>query len=250
MTVARISFLRPVASLGFWFCVTFATVGSARAQNTGGVFGPKVTPGSEAIEWRVAFVPDEGDLDDRFASRFHYQRTVDDDLRLRVVLQGADLADDSADFAFAQFEAQWHFLDHEDNGWDSALRLDYQAASRNPDLIGLNWVSDVPLGAGLKLRGIILTGFQLGDDRDNGVFLQTRAALHYKLSDRLTAQIQTFNFYGSTAQDLSSDEQNHSVGPAVSGKLGNGWSFEASALIGVSGGAADLDFRFFLAKSF
>jgi len=115
-------------------------VPSAYSQNTGGVFGPEVTPNSRALEWRTSVAPGSDGRSDRVASRLHYQQTVTDDLRLRAVLQGADepASTSDFDFDFLQLEAQWQFLEDEEDGWDSALRLDLQLAEGRADLLGLN----------------------------------------------------------------------------------------------------------------
>jgi len=231
--------------------VSFLLAATASGQNTTGVFGPEVTPGERSAEVRVAFAPRSDGSEARVASRIHYQHAVTDTLRLRAVLQGADRPGGSDfDFDFVQFEAQWQFLEDETHGWDSALRLDGQIAQDRADLTNLHWSNDVPLGESWVLRGILLAGFQIGDSRASGLFLQTRASLRYKLSPNYSLQVQVFNLYGSTANMPAGQNQNHSVGPAVAGKLGRGWSFEASTLFGVTRAAPDADLRLFLTKAF
>ena len=225
---------------------------TAHAQNTAGVFGPDVAPGSQALDWRVSVAPGSDGRSDRVASRLHYQRAVTDDLRLRAVLQGADepAADSDFDFDFFQLEAQWQFREDHASGWDSALRLDLQIAEGRADLLGLNWTSDVPLGGAWRARGVLLTAVQLGSQRGDGLFLQTRASVSYALGAGTQLQLQSFNIFGSTAGFGDFDDQNHALGPAVSGKFGRGWSFEAGLLFGLTDATADTDFRLFISRSF
>ena len=96
---------------------------NANAQNVGGVFGPEVTPGSRALEFRTAFAPPSDGRPDRITSRLHYQQSVTDNLRLRAVVQGADTNTSGFDFDLVQFEAQYQFLEDEKAGIDSACLL-------------------------------------------------------------------------------------------------------------------------------
>lgn len=223
---------------------------SAFAQQTGGVFGPGVTPGARDAEVRVSFSPADNGRPDTLASRFHYQHSLTDNFRLRGVVQGRGAPIGGFDYDFVQFEAQWQFRDQAIDGWSSALRFDLQFAGDQRDLVSFNWTSDVPLSEQLTFRNIILAQVQFGDGAQDGLFLQTRSALKYKLNSTFTLDLQSFNIYGSTAGFPDFDQQNHALGPALSGKLGNGWSFEASALFGVSAAASDADLRLFLVKSF
>ena len=239
--------LKLLSGIGF---LAFAP--TAYSQNTGGVFGPEVTPNSRALEWRTSVAPGSDGRSDRIASRLHYQQTVSDDLRLRAVLQGADepAAGSDFDFDFLQLEAQWQFLEDEKDGWDSALRLDLQLAEGRADLLGLNWTSDVILGGPWRARTVLLTAIQLGSQRADGLFLQTRTSLSYALGSGTQLQLQSFNIYGSTDGFGDFSDQNHALGPAVAGKFGRKWSYEASLLFGLTNATADTDFRLFISRSF
>ena len=237
------------AAAGLWLVAVALPIA---AQNTAGVFGPNITPNSEALEWRLSVAPGSDGRSDRVASRLHYQSTVTDDLRLRAVLQGADelAADSDFDFDFFQFEAQWQFRHAETSGWDSALRLDLQLAEGRADLLGLNWTSDFQLGGPWRARTVLLTGVQLGPQRRDGLFLQTRASLGYTISGSTQLQLQSFNIYGTTDGFGDFSDQNHAFGPAVSGKFAGRWSYEAGLLFGLTNATADTDFRLFISRSF
>lgn len=222
----------------------------AAAQNVGGVFGPEVTPDSKAVEFRVAAAPASDGRPSLITSRLHYQQTVTDDLRLRVVVQGADTITSNFDFDLVQFEAQYQFLEDEEAGIDSALRFDLLLNEDGPNLVSFNNTTDIPLGEKWSLRGVVLAQVQFGDQRTDGLFLQTRASLSYKLTKSVQLQTQIFNFWGTTADFPDINDQSHSIGPAIAAKLGHGWSLEASTLFGVTDAASDADFRLFLVKSF
>lgn len=248
MTGARIS-ITSVASRVIGCLVFLLTSPHVFAQNTGGVFGPEVTPGSRAFEARFAAAPASDGRPSRFASRVHYQQSVSENLRLRVVVQGADTPGDNFDIDFVQFEAQFQFREDEIHGWDSAVRFDVQLADDRADFFGVNWTSDFYLSDRLSFRGVLLGAVQLGSERTNGLFLQTRTSLRYKLTPDHQLQLQMFNNYGSSADFQDFGNQDHSIGPAVSGKLTQGWSYEASALFGVTSAAPDTVLRVFVTRT-
>ncbi len=222
----------------------------AHAQNVGGVFGPDVKPNSKAIEFRTANAPRSDGRPARTTSRLHYQQTVTDNLRLRAVVQGADTNTSGFDFDLVQFEAQYQFLEDERDGFDSAIRLDLLIGDDRPDLVSFNWTNDVPLNDRWALRGLVLAQVQFGDNRGDGLFLQTRSSLRYKVNDTYNIQVQVFNNYGSTDDFPAFRDQNHAIGPAAAIKLDHGWAIEASVLFGLTNATSDADFRIFLAKNF
>lgn len=232
-------------------CLLFlGLIGGANAQNVGGVFGPKVAPGSKAIEFRAAIAPQSDGRPSRLTSRFHYQQSVTDNLRLRAVVQGADTNTSGFDFDLVQFEAQYQFLESDLNGFDSAFRLDVLLGDDRPNLVSFNWTNDVPLNENWFARAVVLAQVQFGSNRNSGIFLQTRSSLRYKVNSNYNLQIQVFNTYGSTADFPAARNQNHSVGPAIAAKIGEGWSIEASTLLGLTNATSDVDFRIFLSKAF
>ncbi|MEO0881701.1 MAG: hypothetical protein AAFY34_03110 [Pseudomonadota bacterium] len=222
----------------------------ANAQNAAGVFGPEVVPGSKAAEVRVAFAPSSNGRPDRIASRFHYQQTVTDNIRLRGVIQGADTDTSDFDFDLVQFEAQWQFREDDIHGWDSAIRFDVQIAEGRAETLALNWTSDFPLTEKWSVRGHAQGAVQVGSGRTDGLFLQTRYSVSYKTDPGYKLQVQVFNFWGTTSDFQDIDDQVHSIGPAISGPIGDKWSFEASTLLGLTGATSDIDLRLFLTRHF
>lgn len=222
----------------------------ARAQNVGGVFGPEVTPASQAIEFRVAAAPRSDGRPARITSRFHYQNAVSQNLRLRAIVQGANTNTSNFDYDAIQLEAQYQFLENEKAGFDSAFRFDLLLAQDRADLVSFNWTNEFPIGERWAIRALGLAQLQFGPDRQDGLFLQTRASLAYKTNRKLTLEIQVFNTYGSTADFPGFDGQNHTLGPALIYKLSQGWSLEAGTQFGVTNAASDADFRVFLVKNF
>ena len=236
---------------GLVFGSFFILAPNALAQNTAAVFGPVVNADANDIEYRAALSPD-GEGRDLFVHRLHYQKAINDDLRWRVVLQGSDLENGDLEFNFVQAELQWQVRDKADHGWDSAVRLDVRIneGDDTPSLVGLNWTSQKELTERWRLNTVLLSGLEVGQDRTDGVFLQSRVQTSYALTDRLRFGGEVFNFYGSTADFAPLGLQNHAAGPFLSGKLTKDIGFFVGALFGFTEGARSQDYRVFVSKAF
>lgn len=239
-----------VRFLAIAFVLGLVCASPAMAQNVGGVFGPEVTPDSKAVEFRTAVSPRSDGRPGRIATRFHYQQTVTDNLRLRAIIQGQDTNTSGFDYDAVQFEAQYQFLEDEEAGFDSAFRFDVLLADDRPDLVSFNWTNDVKVSEKWSLRGLMLAQVQFGDLRNDGLFLQSRFSAAYRATSRYRLEVQLFNFWGTTDDFQDINDQNHSLGPAVGINIGKGWAVEASTLFGLTDAAPDADFRVFLVKSF
>ena len=222
------------------------------AQFVGGVFGPGVNDGDRTAELRFGILPENGAGDTAVAARFHYQHALNDTFRLRGVVQGRDTGDGDFDYQLFQGEAQWQIVETTPSGYSSALRFDVTLRDRGSNSVALNWTNQWNLDERWQARAILLTFYGIGDEAFDGVGLQTRTRLTYKLDNGFSVGAINFSSYGNTDAGLGGfNDQNHAIGPMASGKFeGSDWSWWAGALLGLSDGAADEDFQVRLTKSF
>ncbi len=227
-------------------------MGSALAQSTGGVPGPQVTPGERQAEWRVAIDPGSDGSDARTAMRLHYQQALTGTFRLRGIITGSDAGPGGFDLTVSSVQALWQVSHARDGGIDSALRFDYVAVDGDdrPDSINTLWIGEWPLQSDWSLRTIAQGSVQIGDNRESGVILQTRAALIRKLGPKYSAELQMINIYGPTSDIPGFDEQNHTLGPVLNVRLTGHLALQASAIFGISDAADDAVFRLFLGYRF
>ncbi len=217
----------------------------SHASNVGGVFGPGVRAGDQSLQYRGAYDPDNND----FVQRLHYQQSLNDNVRLRGVLQARKTENSDVDFDFFQGELQWQ-LEGSDT-WQHAVRVDARIRDQGRvGSVGVNWANQFKLSPRLDARAIVLGLVEIGDAARSGVFLQTRASVSHKLNDRLRLSAELFSDYGSSSDFKSFDEQTHQVGPALSGKIENGWSFFSGVLLGANSASPDTSLRFWLTKTF
>lgn len=223
----------------------------ALAQNTGGVFGPKVSGDERQAEYRFGFVPEEDGADHRYAHRLHGALALDNRRMARVVVQGADQGGPNGfDFQFLQAELFWELSDEQAQDWNYGIRLDARISGDNrPDQLGFNWSNQFRLTDDFFARAVLLTAVQFGDNSADGVLLSARGSLNYKLADGYALSLQSFNSLGST-EDFGTENRSQQLGPMMSGPLEQGWYWQAGALFGVGNAAPDSDLRVWIGKNF
>ncbi len=224
--------------------------GNASAQNTSGLAGPEVKAGDRTLEYRVAYSANDS-APESFAHRLHYQQSLDDSWRLRIVASAIDREGGAFDFRAVQLHAFWQFVESEEKGWDSALVSQLSVQTDNGDgRFRLGWSSSIDLAPRWQVGGVIFAGREFGDSARGGAALELRGETTYRVSGALSVGAQMFSDLNTTADFGSFDEQRHQLGFMFKGKLAKRLSYNAGALFGVSEAAPDVDLRLFLARSF
>lgn len=218
----------------------------AQAQNVGAVFGPDVTRGETATEYRIAWAP-EGDA---VRQRIHFEHAISDNLRPRLVVQGSSGPGNSFDVDFMQGELFWQ-LTADGQKYETGFRFDARIPlSGGPGGIGANWTNQLNLGGGWNARAVVLTAVDIGDGRRNGIFLQSRFRLAKQLSGRLSIAGELYDYYGSTSGLSRSSDQLHQIGPIAHVKIGHGFVLSGGALFGLTQATANHELRLWIGKSF
>lgn len=223
-----------------------AIAGPSFAQNTGGVFGPRVDEGHKLVQYRVTLDPDT----DGWAQRLHYEESLNGDFMLRGVVQTRKTADSDMDFDYFQGELFWDFSEDGD-AWQTGLRFDARIRGDDrPDQFGLNWMNHWNLANGITTRFLVLTVVQTGDNAVDGVILQTRGSLYRRFENGPLLGFELYNSYGTTEDIRDFDDQTHQLGPGGSFSLGGGRAFYANVLFGLTDASPDTELRLWLTARF
>ncbi|WP_143435220.1 hypothetical protein [Henriciella aquimarina] len=241
---------RVVVPLALGLCSLTLAPG-ASAQNTAGVFGPKVNPDTRLVEYRTAFVPGEDGGDDRYAHRLNGALSLDTRRMVRLVVQGSDRGGpDGFDFDYVQAELFWEVSDEAASQWQTGFRFDARLANGDrPEQIGVNWTNQFRLSDRLSARAIALSTAQFGDNAADGVLLAGRASLNYRLDNGYSLILESFNALGST-DDFGPDDRSQQVGPRLTGTLDSGWTWSLGALFGLNDSTPDNDLRLWFGRHF
>ncbi len=234
------------------FLVLFASIIglSAQAQNTGGVSSPIVRDGTRVLDYRFAFVPGESGNKDRLAHRAQGTFSLDEKRQWRLIAQARDQGGpDGLEFDYLKTEVWWELSEETETRWHSALR--FGGAIRNggaPDAVGVDWLNQFALSEHLSARANLHTLKEFGDRAADGILLQARASLTYRLESNLDVSLLGFHALGST-DDFGLRNRAQQAGPVVSGRLGGGWGWTAGNLFGLNDETPDHDFRIWISRA-
>ena len=222
---------------------------SVSASNTSGVHGPVVNPDDRSGQYRIGFSPGEDGGEDAWAHRFHYQQAFNEDFRWRVITQFRDRGDD-LEYDYLRAELLYHFKHKEQGIWDSGIRFDIRTRKGSrPELFSVHWTNQWQLTPEWRLRCIVIGGWNFGGTAVGGMNLDTRASLTYKMDNGHRVGVEMFNQYGKASDMGSFNDQEHQIGPVLSGKIAD-YSYQLGYLAGVSNGADDHTYRLWFGKSF
>ncbi|MEL6859168.1 MAG: hypothetical protein AAFO74_12330 [Pseudomonadota bacterium] len=214
--------------------------GWALAQGTGTVASPVIKPGSSLSVAGAISVEDD---EEGFAHRMDYRRAVGDRWRLSALLF---FNDRGGDYRFRRIggEAMYQVASS-DTGWNSAIQVRGRLADGNdgPGRVRVAWLNRWRPENGPELRLIGLASQEIGDERRDGIALETRAEATWRVGSDTRAGAQVFNRYNTTAEFGSFQSQRHSIGAVLKGPLTQTLSYRLNALTGVSDAAPDFELR-------
>ncbi|MAN46412.1 MAG: hypothetical protein GYB49_17715 [Alphaproteobacteria bacterium] len=231
------------------FCVAIACSASfslAQAQLTSGISGPVVHEGKRAAGYRAAYDPDANGL----AQRVHYDHALNGKFLLRGVAQARKTSRSDLDFDFFQAELRWQ-LTPDSADWQQGLRFDVRIRDDDrPGLVAAHWMHQVQLTDSVRARFAAIVSGDVGNDARDGVFLQTRGDLGWRLSGGVDLGAELYNSYGPADDILPLERQSHLAGPFVSLPLTDSLNLRTSALLGLTEASPDVTFRLFLTQDF
>ncbi len=221
-------------------CAMTTASGVAHAQGTGTVASPVIKPGATlSIASGLAF--DDGQ--EGFAQRIDYRVAVAKNVRLSAI---AFANNRGGGFRYRRLALETMFqFQSSDRGWNSAIQFRGRIPDGNdgPGRLRVAWLNRWRPTDKTDLRFIVLAAREFGEDRRQGVALETRAEATWRLSADVRVGGQIFNRYNTTADFGSFDSQRHAIGGVVKGPLTERISYRINALAGVSEAAPDVELR-------
>ena len=170
----------------------------------------------------------------------------------RIVLFQDDRKGNNFEHNSIRLSNRFHLLEKGDYGFDLGARFEYTHADgdKTPSDALIGFYQQVPLDNGFEFRSNQLFSHDVGEDADDGVNMELRFQLTKKIFDNHRIGLESFNDFGNLTELSGSDDQDHDFGPVLKGKFGNGYAYETGYRAGVSDGAANHNFKFFLSKDF
>lgn len=235
-----------ISSIWMVGLVLSLTIPSVWAQNTGGVFGPVVHEGHQSAEYRIGFDPDSDGLN----QRVHFQQSLDTSKMWRIVAQGRKPNGNDFDFDYVQGELFWE-LTPDDASLQQGLRFDARLRDDDrPGFIGANWMTQFRIADNWRVRTIVLTSVDVGNNARDGLYIQTRGQLSRSLAKGKRVGLELFSAYGAIDDIPELGEQRHQLGPFVTTPFAEGFSLYAGALFGLTDASPDTNIALWVTKRF
>jgi len=221
------------------------------AQNTSGVFGPVVNVDDHGVQYRMAAIIDE-DAADGFdwGQRFHYEKAVSGDLRLRGILATRETNGSEMDFDFARLEAVWQ-VTPDQNSYQSGVRFEGRIrGDGRPAEVRANWINQWSLGDGWRARAIMMNTLQVSNRTNKSLQFAGRFGLSRKISSGVRLGLHSFVDFGDTSDFRVLNGNEADIGPFVSFDLSDSVDVYIGTLHGLTASSDDNQLRIFVGKSF
>lgn len=222
-------------------CSSMSSVVSA---NNGGVHGPNVKAGASSAEFRLNTTESNGARDDRQQYRVHYQRSMNDRLQVRLVLQYRDFGNFEYDSAKAEF--LYNYQKAESGKYSAGLRLDVRTSKgERPEDVVINWVNQYNISDTLHVRALAILGKNVTDNGsgDKPSNLGSRFAITKKMPDGIQLSAEMYNTYGEFDNISDFEDQRHQFGPSIR-YTHKDWYAYGRYLVGLSSATEDHNFQF------
>lgn len=221
---------------------------------TGNVGSAAITAGESASELRFG-LNDEGDA----AARVHYEYAFSETYQLRII--GSFSRPDDQDWGFRglTFEnwLQWAEEARNGEGFNGGIRLAYTfAESGDPDEAALRFTFTDKFADGWEWRANAIAGVELGKNSGSGIDLETRLQLTRALDMAAFGTTdwrfgaEAFSEFGNTRDIPGFDQQAHQIGPVVKASWDSGVYLQSAIRFGLTSGADDAMFKFFVGREF
>ncbi|MDO6692432.1 hypothetical protein Q4574_04005 [Aliiglaciecola sp. 3_MG-2023] len=237
-----------VVKFSLILCISFSYT-KAHANNTSGVTSPIVNPKDQSFQFRTAYTPSENNHREQLVVRMNVQKSILESVRIRLVGQ---VKDTTGNFEYDALSADllWQFQHRQDGIWDSAVRFDIKTRkAHRSEGLSFKWSNRWSFADKWSITQVLSFSWNVGGESPaTGTYLESRTGIAYT-TNKVTLGLDSFNNLGKIGDFGKGNEQSHQIGPSVSGKY-QGLSYSISYLRGITNGARDNVFRFFVKKAF
>ncbi|MDZ7627050.1 MAG: hypothetical protein U5J99_01430 [Parvularculaceae bacterium] len=225
--------------------------GNASAQSLSTVPGADIPAGERLFDYRAGFSLPESGRSGRFGQRLHYQQSLSDSTRLRLIIVQGEGEDGVLRTQNVIGHIQYQFVESEGHGgWDSAVRFDgFVPIDDRPGRARIVILNTVDLNERWQVRGDVFVGREIGNKAIDGFLLESRAELSYSATRRTRIGAQLFDNWNSTARFGDFAEQRHQLGVFARSRITDNLSVEGGWLFGLSRAAPKADLRVMLTYS-
>lgn len=238
-----------ISALSALFCL----MGTSAYAGIGGIGNATVNKGDLATHYRASISTDDDNsqLDGRFRSRFMADYGFTDDFALGLYVQGDNRNGDNQELDALMLDARFEWAEVKTHGYYSGLRLRYtfKDGDKKPDNAHARFIFGKPIGK-WDFRINQIFAYEIGEGSGGGIGIDTRLQASYQYHPEHRIGVESFSDFGYGSRWNNFDEQNHTVGPVLAGKVMDGLTYETGYRYGLSEAAPDHTFKLFLVQHF
>lgn len=228
-----------IAIITFLF-LAFSTI-SQPSYATNKVSSPEVTQDKLELEYRAGYdIDDRNSRDGASQHKFLVNYGISDRLRPEIKLVINDSATGDTRVSGVEPGLKWQFLEKDEAWVSAALEGVYKLSTQSHGIDVFE--SKLLLGKQTgKLHHLanIAVEHEIGAGRRSGTALIASWKTKYHLTDYAEPGIEFHSNFGKLNDGLSYNEQNHQLGPSISGGIGENFRYDIGYLFGVSDAATD-----------
>ncbi|NNU16370.1 hypothetical protein HK107_08565 [Parvularcula sp. ZS-1/3] len=230
--------------------IAFALISAASAQNTAGVFGPKINRDHKLAEYRFS----SGEIFDEltpWAQRIFYEQAFTDNMMWRVEYQWRD----TSEFTDAEFDfvrgMLWIDAGQITENWHTGFRLDARIRDgARPDDFATSWSNQFNISDTVFARFVVMGFFNVGDGVDSTPIIETRSSLYKSLSSGHSIGVELYDNFGRANDFRSFDEGRHEIAPVVTWPIPGPYTLYTSVAFGLSDPMPDYGLRLRVGRRF
>lgn len=228
-------------------CALWASSAQA-SSSVSNVGGASVSDGHASAEIRMGVSEDDSEA--RIRSRVHYDYGFNDWYALRFIALQDKPDGDSYEHEAVTMEHRFQLIEKRDHGLDAGFRLVYSKkdGDKTPDDVDVVLLSQVPFG-NYEWRANAVFEREVGAHQTPGIALELRNQVTYDFG-AFDIGIEMFNDFGKLNEQSGYDDASHDIGPVIKGDLGESLYYQAGYRAGISAGAADHTFKFYVGAHF
>ncbi|MCC7305315.1 MAG: FTR1 family protein [Alphaproteobacteria bacterium] len=215
-----------------------------QAQATKKVYSPYVEKGELELEWRGGLTHDDDDdeADGAWEQKLGIGYGFTERLFLEVYGEVEKENEESAEFTAAELEAKVQLTDPGEYWLDVGLLGEYKYNTADgADKIEGQLLLAKDVGSFMHLANLVLER-EVGDDSEDETEGGISWSSRYRYNEAFEPGLEIYSEFGELSDMGEFDDQGHSLGPVVYGKVGS-FKYDVGYLIGLSDSAPDGTFK-------
>lgn len=225
-----------------FFACLLAALGSGPAQASKTVTSPGVSAGEVSVQSKSEYTVDDDDARDgawkeKITLGYGINSYWGTEIEANIQKSGAPGAE--SEVSNIDWKNKLRLSSQDDIGLDTAVRFSYaHNTTGDPDSVELRLIAARTDG-NFHHRANISVSTEIGGGANDIVEWDVSWSTRHRAHKHFQPGFEIYSAFGEIGDEGKFDEQDHRIGPAFYGSIGNGFSYDVGYLFGVSDAAPD-----------